>query len=220
MILRLKAFGLGDIERFPFLNMPASKSIRAGYALLDELHAIESEGSIRQLTDIGRDLARLPVDPSVGRMILQARHEKALREVVIIAAGLSVQDPRERPLEKQAAADAAHRRFTHRASDFLTLLSIWESLHDKFDKLSQSKMRRWCRDHFLSYTRMHEWGDIQRQLHEVLRERKELGHSSVWDGMPANESSAEATENLGFEDPALRCYRSIISTSPATRMMG
>jgi ATP-dependent helicase HrpA len=212
VILRMKAFGLGDIERFPFLNMPASKSIKAGYALLDELHAIESEGSVRRLTDIGRELARLPVDPSVGRMILQARHEKALREVVIIAAGLSVQDPRERPLEKQAAADAAHRRFTHRESDFLTLLSIWESLHDEFEKLSQSKMRRWCRDHFLSYARLREWRDIHHQLHDVLRERKDLGHSSVWDGTKSNDSPAEATDKLVMDDAAFRTiHRSILA---------
>ena len=212
VILRMKAFGLGDIERFPFLNMPASKSIKAGYALLDELHAIESEGSIRRLTDIGQALARLPVDPSVGRMILQARHEKALREVVIIAAGLSVQDPRERPLEKQGAADAAHRRFTHRESDFLTLLSIWESLHDQFEKLTQSKMRRWCRDHFMSYTRLREWRDIHHQLHDVLRERKDLGHSSVWDGTTSDKSIAEATDDLGLDDPAFRAiHRSILA---------
>ncbi|GAB5559997.1 MAG: ATP-dependent RNA helicase HrpA [Synoicihabitans sp.] len=212
VILRMKAFGLGDIERFPFLNMPASKAIKAGYALLDELHAIESEGAIRRLTDIGRELARLPVDPSVGRMILQARHEKALREVVIIAAGLSVQDPRERPLEKQAAADAAHRRFTHRESDFLTLLSIWETLHDEFEKLSQSKMRRWCRDHFLSYARLREWRDIHHQLNDVLRERKDLGHSSVWDGTPSKKSPAEATDQLVMDDAAFRAiHRSILA---------
>jgi len=212
VILRMKAFGLGDIERFPFLNMPATKAVRAGYALLDELHAMETAGSIRKLTDIGRELARLPVDPSVGRMILQARHEKALREVVIIAAGLSVQDPRERPLEKQAAADAAHRRFTHRESDFLTLLSIWETLHDEFEKLSQSKMRRWCRDHFLSYARMREWRDIHHQLHDVLRDRKDLGHSSVWDGTKSTDAPAEATDKLVMEDAAFRAiHRSILA---------
>src|SRR5690606_6099426 len=174
VILRLKAFGLGDIERFPFINMPAAKSIRAGYALLEELGAIQKtedggqrtedggrrtedgglragEGVVgsstsslaRQLTTIGRELARLPVDPTVGRMILQARREKALREVVVIAAGLSIQDPRERPLDRQAAADAAHRRFAHPDSAFLTLLHIWHSLHDELERLTQARLGRW-----------------------------------------------------------------------------
>ena len=126
VILRMKAFGLGDIEEFPFLNAPPTKGIRAGYALLHELGAIDDAGV---LTDIGRELAHLPVDPTVGRMILQARNEKALREVLIIAAALSIQDPRERPMDQQEKADTAHRkRFTHPDSDFLTLLAIWEDL--------------------------------------------------------------------------------------------
>ncbi|MCF3648282.1 ATP-dependent RNA helicase HrpA [Synoicihabitans lomoniglobus] len=212
VILRMKAFGLGDIERFPFLNMPATKSIRAGYALLDELHAMESTGDARTLTAMGRELARLPVDPTVGRMILQAREEKALREVVIIAAGLSVQDPRERPLEKQAEADAAHRRFTHPESDFLTLLEIWEALHDEFEKLSQGRMRRWCKAHFLSYTRMREWRDIHGQLLDTLRDRRDFQPSSVWDGLTQALSRDEAAAKLGFDQPAYRAiHRSILA---------
>ncbi len=189
VILRMKAFGLGDIERFPFINLPAAKSIRAGYALLEELGAIEVGGSkepgagspaeaeagggapalaLWELTAVGRELARLPVDPTVGRMILQARAEKALREVMIIAAGLSIQDPRERPLERQQQADAAHRRFVHPDSDFLTLLNIWEAFHDEFEHMTQAKLRRFCRDHFLSYTRMREWRDIHAQLVEAV----------------------------------------------------
>ena len=156
VILRMKAFGLGDIERFPFINMPATKAVRAGYAMLEELGALENEGDAasRQLTPIGRELARLPVDPTIGRMILQARQEKALAEVLVIAAGLSIQDPRERPLEKQAQADAAHRRFLHPDSDFITLLNVWEAYHYEFETMTQSKLRRFCRDHFLSYTRI------------------------------------------------------------------
>jgi len=220
VILRLKAFGLGDIERFPFINPPAPKAIRAGYGLLEELGAIvaagegssesriqgpeanprkaegvpeggpisprpgfggSSEGSSYNhvLTSVGRELARLPVDPTVGRMILQARSEKCLREVMIIAAGLSIQDPRERPLDKQAAADAAHKRFAHPDSDFLTLLNIWEAVHDEVERLSQSRLRRFCRDHFLSYVRMREWRDIHQQLLEVLRERRDFVMTSV-----------------------------------------
>ena len=202
VILRMKAFGLGDIERFPFINMPATKSIRAGYALLEELGAMAEdigdaappprsiagagEGArpplTRELTPVGRELARLPVDPTVGRMILQARTEKALREVLVIAAGLSIQDPRERPMDKQAQADAAHRRFAHPDSDFLTLLNIWETYHDQFETMAQSKLRRFCRDHFLSYTRMREWRDIHAQLLDVLQERDGFMLTSAFTG--------------------------------------
>ena len=200
VILRLKAFGLGDIERFPFINMPATKAIRAGYALLEELGALDEVGAdlsatgsgdaddvanrfapagTRALTHVGRELARLPVDPTVGRMILQARAEKALREVIVIAAGLSIQDPRERPLDKQAQADAAHRRFTHPDSDFLTLLNIWNAFHDEFETMSQARLRRFCREHFLSYTRLREWRDIHAQLVDVLRERDDFKLTSA-----------------------------------------
>ena len=186
VILRMKAFGLGDIERFPFINMPAAKSIRAGYALLEELGALDASDnvadSVRVLTPIGRELARLPVDPTVGRMILEARAEKALREVVIIAAGLSIQDPRERPMDKQQQADNAHRRFVHPDSDFLTLLNIWEAYHGEFETMAQAKLRRFCREHFLSYTRMREWRDIYTQLLDTLEQRDDFRLTSVADG--------------------------------------
>ena len=231
VILRMKAFGLGDIERFPFINMPAVKSIRAGYALLEELGALDSgrrEGSpshpprrensadlpagrpgdatlpSRQLTPIGRELARLPVDPTVGRMILQARTEKALQEVLVIAAGLSVQDPRERPLEKQQQADAAHRRFVHPDSDFLTLLNIWDTYHDEFENLSQAKLRRFCRDHFLSYTRMREWRDIHAQLFDALRERNDFKLTSVLTAVDAAPVRADSSRDASRSDSKSR----------------
>ncbi len=207
VILRLKAFGLGDIERFPFINMPAAKAIRGGYALLEELGAIESGGASPELTPPGRELARLPVDPTVGRMILQARSEKALREVLVIAAGLSIQDPRERPMDKQSQADAAHRRFAHPDSDFLTLLNVWEDYHDEFERLSQARQRRFCRDHFLSYIRMREWRDIHAQLCDVLESREDFRPSSVRDGVPP-----DAEFKLDFGSPAYRAiHRSILA---------
>ena len=180
VILRMKAFGLGDIEEFPFLNAPPAKGIRAGYALLHELGAIDDAGV---LTDLGRELAHLPVDPTVGRMILQARHEQALREVLIIAAALSIQDPRERPLDQQAKADAAHRRFTHPDSDFLTLLAIWEDYHGEFEKMTLGKLRKFCTAHFLSFTRMREWRDVHGQLEDTLRERDGFTRTSIYDGV-------------------------------------
>lgn len=226
VILRLKAFGLGDIERFPFINMPATKSIRAGYALLEELGALEAAGGpegqgtegqraavppchSRQLTPLGRELARLPVDPTVGRMILQAREEKAMHEVLVIAAGLSIQDPRERPLDAREKADAAHRRFVHPDSDFLTLLAIWEAFHEELERLSQSKLRKFCRDHFLSYTRIREWRDIHAQLLDVLESRRDFRMSSVFDGVAPVERTPE---KLAFGTPAYRAiHRSILS---------
>ncbi len=211
VILRMKAFGLGDIERFPFINMPAAKTIRAGYALLEELGALDEapEGgdAVRQLTPLGRELARLPVDPTVGRMILQARSEKALREVLVIAAGLSIQDPRERPLDKQQQADTAHRRFVHPDSDFLTLLNIWETYHDEFENLSQARLRRFCRDHFLSYTRMREWRDVHAQLLDVLEQRDDFKFTSAYQGLPAGDEKATV-----FGSPAYRAiHRSILT---------
>jgi ATP-dependent helicase HrpA len=241
VILRMKAFGLGDIERFPFINMPAAKSIRAGYGLLEELGAIDEDSpeargqkpeaggqkpdkesgrvgveasgnlasGIRHLTALGRELARLPVDPTVGRMILQARTEKCLREVLVIASGLSIQDPRERPLDAREKADAAHRRFTHPDSDFLALLNIWEAFHDEFERLSQAKLRKFCRDHFLSYTRMREWRDIHGQLLDVLEGRDDFRMTSAFHGMQAHEITPEKE---AFGTPAFRAiHRSILA---------
>ena len=211
VILRMKAFGLGDIERFPFINMPAAKSIRAGYALLEEIGALDANTheAARQLTPVGRELARLPVDPTVGRMILQARAEKAVREVLVIAAGLSIQDPRERPMEKQQQADAAHRRFAHTDSDFLTLLNIWDTFHDEFDRLSQAKLRRFCKDHFLSYTRMREWRDVHAQLLDVLESRADFKFTSVFDGLPPDQITPDKE---AFGTPAYRAiHRSILA---------
>lgn len=190
VILRMKAARLGDIERFPFIDPPPPAAIAAGYALLEELGAIAPATPATQapagpdadaaenrhapyvdphaLTPLGRDLARLPVDPIVGRMLLQAVEERAVREVVVIAAALSIQDPRERPADAEAAADAAHRRFVHPDSDFLTLLAIWDAFHDEVEHLSQGRLRKFCRQHFLSYNRMREWRDIHAQLEEAL----------------------------------------------------
>ncbi len=180
VILRMKAFGLGDIEEFPFLNAPPAKGIRAGYGLLHELGAIDDAGV---LTDLGRELAHLPVDPTVGRMILQARSEKALREVVIIAAALSIQDPRERPMDQQQKADTAHRRFNHPDSDFLALLAIWEAYHDQFEAMTLGKLRKFCTTHFLSFMRMREWRDVHAQLVDTLEGREGFQATSIYDGV-------------------------------------
>lgn len=165
VVLRMMAHNLGNIAEFPFLNPPSDKAIRGAYALLRELGALDGNNA---LTPLGRQLARLPIDPTVGRMLLEARKEGALREVLVIASALSIQDPRERPADQKEAADAAHRRFVHPKSDFLTLLNLWKALHDDCERMSQKQMRKFCMAHFLNYQRMREWRDLHEQLTQSL----------------------------------------------------
>ena len=168
VILRMKAFHLGDIETFPFVQPPAAGAVATGYALLQELGALDQR---RELTRLGEDLARLPIDPTLGRMLLQSQREHATHELLIIAAGLSIQDPRERPLDQKDAAAAAHRKYTDPRSDFLSLLNLWNSVHDEWDSLrTQSQRRKFCRQQFLSYPRMREWQDVYFQLHDALED--------------------------------------------------
>jgi len=168
VILRMKAFRLGEIETFPFINPPAPAAIQGGYELLQELGALNEA---RELTPLGRDLARLPIDPTLGRMLLQSQAEHATRELLIIAAGLSIQDPRERPLEQKDTATAAHKRFADPQSDFLALLNVWNAVHDQWETLrTQGQRRKFCKANFLSYLRMREWQDLYAQLHNALED--------------------------------------------------
>jgi ATP-dependent helicase HrpA len=166
VILRMKAFNLGDIESFPFLNPPDGRSVRSGYSLLHELGALTSD---QELTPLGGELARLPVDPTIGRILLQARREHVVPEAIVIAAGLSIQDPRERPADKREKAEAAHRTFVHPESDFLTLVTIWSRYTSEVGSTrSQSQIRKFCKANFLSYMRMREWGDLIKELQEAM----------------------------------------------------
>ena len=165
VILRTINLRLGNIEEFPFLDPPRSTTVREGYKTLEELGAITPEG---EMTQIGRRMATLPVDPRISRMILAAVDEHALPEVLAIAAMLESQDPRERPVEKQQAADEAHRKFLNRDSDFLTILNLWDAWHDKQKSTSQGQVRKWCQQNFLSYMRMREWVDVHSQLKDLL----------------------------------------------------
>jgi ATP-dependent helicase HrpA len=168
VILRMKAFHLGEIETFPFLDPPRPQAILGGYVLLQELGALD-EG--KNLTALGKDLARLPLDPTIGRMILESEREGVVEEVSIIAAGLSIQDPRERPADQKEAADQAQKTFSDSESDFLSLLNLWDAFHDKWENLkTQNQLRKFCRSHFLSYSRMREWRDIYHQIRETLGE--------------------------------------------------
>jgi len=164
VILQMLALGLGDIERFPFIDPPDSRYVRDGFKLLHELGAVDGR---ERLTDIGRQLARLPVDPRLGRMLLAARDERCLHEALIIVSALAVQDPRERPLDQQQAADETHRLFSDPRSDFLGYLKLWQSYHEQQRHLSQNKLRKWCREHFLSFMRLRDWHDTHRQLKEL-----------------------------------------------------
>jgi ATP-dependent helicase HrpA len=167
VILRMKALRLGDIERFPFLDPPQPRAIADGYRVLEELGAIDDDG---RLTAIGEQLGRLPLDPRLGRMILGGRDEGALREVLILAAVLGLQDPRERPAAAQQRADEAHRKFRDEASDFAGYLKLWSFWQDARARSSRRQIQKLCRDHFLSYHRMREWEDIHDQLVRVMRE--------------------------------------------------
>ncbi len=166
VILQMTSLRLGDVERFPFIDAPDPRAIRDGYETLHELGAVDEK---HLLTPLGRDLARLPIDPRIGRMILAGRRENCLEQVLVIAAALSVQDPRERPMEKADRADEAHEEFRDPSSDFGGYLRLWAAYHDRKRHLSGSKLRRWCKDSFLSYVRLREWEDIHRQLAELIQ---------------------------------------------------
>lgn len=170
VILQMRLLGFGDIEQFPFVDKPDSRLIKDGYRVLEEIGAIDSS---RRVTAIGKALSRLPVDPRIGRMLLAAAEADCLNEVLVIAAALSVQDPRERPMDKQQAAAEAHRQFRDESSDFLGLLNLWRHLEEQQRHLSRRKFQIHCRTHFLSWTRIQEWRDIHHQLRGQLHE---MGH--------------------------------------------
>jgi len=167
VILKMKSLGLGDIDHFPFIETPDPRMISDGYKLLEELSAIDQN---KQLTEIGKQLARLPIDPKVGRMVLAAHQLGSLTELLIIASALSVQEPRERPHEKQQAADERHKAFSDERSDFIAYLKLWCEYHRQASRLTNNKLRRWCRDNFISYLRMREWHDVHVQLKSQIRE--------------------------------------------------
>jgi len=174
VILRMKSLHLGTVEDFPFLEPPPKRAIADGYQLLAELGAVDD---FNELTPIGRELSRLPLDPRVGRMILEARDRQALTEVLIIASAFSVQNVRDRPIEQAQAADAAHKKFDDERSEFLGDLKLWKWLEDSKGgqgehKVSQRKQEQLLRDNFISPRRVREWRDIHSQLHTVVAEHQ------------------------------------------------
>ena len=167
VILQMMVMGFGDIEAFPFVDPPDRRLIKDGYRVLHELGAVDG---LNKVTKLGRKLARLPIDPRVGRMLLESAHTGCLRELLVIGAALSVQDPRARPFDKQPQADEAHALFADEHSDFLGMLKLWDFLLEKRQHLTRRKFERLCREHFLSPARVREWRDIHVQLKEQMHE--------------------------------------------------
>ena len=207
VILQMAALGLGAVEDFPFLDAPDPRQVRSGLQLLTEIGAIEPAGAASarsddapgrgrrgpHLTGIGRRLARLPIDPRLGRMLLEAGELGCVGEVMVIVAALSIQDVRERPADKQEASDALHRRFADPTSDFLTYLNLWRYLRTQSRELSGSAFRRMCRAEFLHYLRVREWQDVHAQLRQLARP---LGLDAAPVELPTARSIRAATEAL------------------------
>jgi ATP-dependent helicase HrpA len=192
VILQMKLLGLGDISAFPFIDPPDNRLIKDGYRVLEEIGAVDGD---RRVTRLGRHLSRLPVDPRIGRMLLEAAHHHCLAEVLVIAAALSVQDPRDRPVEKQQQADEAHAQHRHDQSDFIAYLSLWKEVEAQRKHLSKRKFHTWCKQNFLSWNRIQEWHDIYAQLRGQMHE------------MGYRENSAEA----GYEEIHMALLSGLLS---------
>jgi ATP-dependent helicase HrpA len=206
VILQMAALGLGEIEAFPFLEPPDRRQVRDGVALLHELQALDPS-AVEPLTPLGRNLARLPIDPRLGRMVLEADKLGCAREVAVITAALSIQDPRERPADQRGQADQLHARFTDRSSDFLAYVNLWCYLRSLEGELSRSQVRKRCKAEFLHYLRVREWQDLVAQLQDAAREV----------GVTLNDAPAEGPEihaavlsgllsHLGMKDGVTREY--------------
>lgn len=188
VILQMLALGLGNVADFPFIDPPEERAVRAGAQLLTEIGAIDGA----RLTSVGRRLARLPIDPRLGRMLLEADKNGCASEVLVLVAALSVQDVRERPVEKRPQADQLHARFTARSSDFLAYLTLWRYLNTQRRELSGSAFRRMCRAEFLNYLRFREWADVVAQLRQLA---KPLGIDAASIGLPGRAQIRQAGEN-------------------------
>lgn len=170
VILQVASMGLPTLDQFPLLDPPDPAAIREGYDTLFELGAMQGAPGSYRITDVGRRMARLPVDPRIGRMIIAGEAEGCVEEVLTLAAVLSIQDPRERPMERQQAADSAHAVFRDESSDFMTLLNLWDQYRHAGEELTSGPLQGWCRDHFLNGIRMREWGETRRQLRDLVDE--------------------------------------------------
>lgn len=182
VILQMEVSKLGRVEDFPFVQAPDGRLINDGYRLLLELGAVNAS---KKLTSLGRQIARFPIDPRFARMVLAAKDENCVSEVLTIVSALSVQDPRERPMNKQQAADELHAEFNHEKSDFLSIVNMWEFCRVQTERLSSNQFRKMCKQRFLSYMRVREWRDIRRQLQQTLKaiNAKENTKEATYDGI-------------------------------------
>ncbi|WP_047533430.1 ATP-dependent RNA helicase HrpA, partial [Shewanella sp. ZOR0012] len=172
VILQMLAIGLGDIAAFPFIEPPDPRHIRDGFLLLEELQAVKQQKGNIVLTPLGRQLSQIPVDPRLARMVVESHQLGCLNEVLVIASGLSIQDPRERPMDKKQASDEAHRRFADPQSDFVSWVNLWQHLKEQQKELSASQFRKKCRDEYLAYLRVREWQDLYTQLKQAVHDLK------------------------------------------------
>ena len=203
VILQMLGLGLGDMQQFPFVQAPDSRNINDGLTLLEELEAIKPAKRHKktELTNSGRSLSRLPVDPRLAKMVLTADGLGALREVIIIVAALSIQDPRERPQEKRGAADEKHGRFDDPDSDFIAFLNLWNYLEEQQSELSNSQFRKLCQKDFLAYMRIREWQDIVYQLSTVCNEMGMKATTNVADSERIHQSLLSGMlSHIGFKD--------------------
>ncbi|HEY0638584.1 MAG TPA: ATP-dependent RNA helicase HrpA, partial [Pseudonocardiaceae bacterium] len=207
VILQMTALGLGDLAAFPFIDPPDRRNVTAGVQLLHELGALTGDRP-PELTDVGRRLVRLPVDPRLGRMVLAAGDQGCVHEVMVVAAALSIQDPRERPVEHREAADARHARFTDPTSDFLAYLNLWRYLEEQQQALSGNQFRRLCRAEYLNYLRVREWQDVYGQLRQVARDLGLVVRPAVEpDGRAVHTALlAGLLSHIGLQDPETRDY--------------
>ncbi len=190
VVLQMLLLKLGSVEDFPFVDPPDPRHVNEAYALLDELGAVDKD---RRITPQGRDIARLPVDPRLGAMLLAARQRQCLREVLVIASALSVQDPRERPADKKQQSDGVHKQWVDERSDFVSYLKLWSVFEAQRQALSSNALRRYCEKQFLSWQRMREWRDIHHQLRVACQE---LGWKENTDTLDVNKLPAPAYANL------------------------
>ena len=207
VILQMTALGLGDLARFPFVEPPDTRSVQAGKQLLEEIGALSASRSKPRLTKLGRQLAQLPVDPRLGRMMIEAARNNCLREVVTIVAALSIQDPRERPVEQREPADQKHRRFADPSSDFASLLNLWTYVKEQQKELSSSGFRRLCKSDFLNYLRIREWQDLDAQLRQVSKQlRFSLNKTPAAADAVHRSLLAGLLSHIGMRDPERRDY--------------
>ncbi|MFT5710079.1 MAG: ATP-dependent helicase HrpA [Halioglobus sp.] len=217
VILQMLQLRLGDISEFPFINPPDPRMVRDGYKLLEELGAVTGAG---KLTEVGKAMARLPVDPRLGRMVLAASKHGVLEEMLVITSALTVQDPRERPADKQQQSDQMHARFAHEKSDFMAWLNLWKYYEEQRQALTQNQLRKLCKKEFLSFMRMREWRDIHYQLTiackaQKLRPRSVLAeeenydtiHTALLSGLLSNIAQfQEGHEYLGSRGRKLQIF--------------